>query len=268
MLLAGWLIALLVPLTQAARWGWTSPSVILPLAAAGVLAIAWVMVERRSDRPLIDLRMMRATAIWATNLVSLLFGIGLFAVMTFLPVYVQTPPEAGYGFGASVTEAGLILLPMTVTMFAGGLAAAGLERRHGSRAVLVAASAAQAASTVMLALGHDSRWLVLTALSLLGVALGIGISTMSNVIVAAVRPDQTGVANGVTANVRTIGGSLGVVIMAAVVGAYTRADGRPAETGFTRGFWILAVAGLAATAVSLLLPRRVQPDAQSKTTQP
>ncbi|SBV24804.1 Major Facilitator Superfamily protein [Micromonospora krabiensis] len=263
-LLAGWLVALLVPLTQAARWGWTSAAVIIPLVSAAGLAFAWVAVERRSDRPLIDLRMMRRTAVWTTNLVSLLFGIGLFAVMTFLPVYVQTPPDAGYGFGASVTEAGLILLPMTVTMFAGGLAAAALQRRYGARAVLAGASAAQAASTVMLALGHDSRWQVLTALSLLGVALGIGFSTMSNVIVAAVRPDQTGVANGVTANVRTIGGSLGVVIMAAVVGAYTSADGRPAEAGFTYGFWILALAGIAATAVSLLLPRRVERDAQVK----
>ncbi|MFI6785056.1 MFS transporter [Micromonospora sp. NPDC050276] len=253
-LLAGWLVALLVPLSQATRWGWASPAVMTPLAAAVLLAIAWFTVENRSDRPLIDMRMMRLPAVWTTNLVSLLFGIALFAVMTFLPVFVQTPPEAGYGFGASVTQAGLMLLPMTVTMFFAGLASAPLARHFGARQVLVAASALNAAAIALLAFGHDSRWLVPVALTLLGGSLGIGFSTMTNVIVAAVRPEQTGVANGVTANVRTIGGSLGVALMTAIIGAHTPAAGPPAETGYTYGFAVLGIAGLAALAVATLLP--------------
>ncbi|WP_351225634.1 MFS transporter [Streptomyces sp. NPDC002133] len=255
-LMAGWLVALLVPLAQASRWGWTSAAVIAPLAAAVVLAIGWVVVEKRSDRPLVDMRMMRITAVWTTNLVSLLFGVGLFAVMAFLPAFLQAPPEAGYGFGASVTQAGLLLLPMTVTMFLAGLFSAQLVRLFGPRYVLVAASAMNAVAIAMLALEHDRPWQIPLALALLGVSLGIAFATMSNVIVAAVRPDQTGVANGVTANVRTIGGSLGVAVMSGILGAHTPADGPPAEAGYTYGFAILGVAGLAALAVATLIPGR------------
>ncbi|MDW5326731.1 MFS transporter [Plantactinospora sp. KLBMP9567] len=267
-LLAGWLVALLVPLSQATRWGWASPAVITPLAAAVLLAIGWFTVEKRSDRPLVDMRMMRLRAVWTTNLVSLLFGIGLFAVMTFLPVFVQTPPEAGYGFGASVTQAGLMLLPMTVTMFLAGLASAPLARHFGARLLLVAASALNAAAITLLAFGHDSRWLVPVALALLGVSLGIGFSTMSNVIVAAVRPDQTGVANGVTANVRTIGGSLGVALMTAIVSAHTPAAGPPAEVGYTYGFAVLGIAGIAALAVATLLPQLGGAQSAARSQQP
>ncbi|GAA1369272.1 MFS transporter [Catellatospora chokoriensis] len=256
MLLAGWLVALLIPLSQASRWGWTSAAVLAPLASAVVLAAAWVTVERRSGRPLIDLRLMRIPAVWTTNLVSLLFGVGLFAVMAYLPAFVQTPPESGYGFGASVTEAGLILLPMTVTMFFAGLASAWLAARLGARRVLVAASALYAAAITTLAFGHEHRWQVLTALALLGIALGTAFSTMSNVIVAAVRPEQTGVANGVTANVRTIGGSLGVAVMSGIVAAHTPAGGRPAEAAYTVGFAVLGVAGAAALAAAALMPRQ------------
>lgn len=255
-LLAVWLVALLVPLTQASRWGWTSAAVLVPLTAAVLLAYIWAGAERRSARPLIDMTMMRTTAVWTTNVVSLLFGAGLFAVMTFLPVFLQTPPEAGYGFGASVTQAGLLLLPMTVTMFGAGLAAARLEHRFGARAVLIAASALNTAAITMLAFGHDSRARVLLALALLGVAIGIGFSTMSNVIVAAVRPEQTGVANGVTANLRTVGGALGVASMTAILSSHSSAGRVPAEAGYTYSFAGLALVGVAALAVAVLIPAR------------
>ncbi|MEU7825977.1 MFS transporter [Catellatospora sp. NPDC049133] len=257
-LLAAWLIALLVPLTQASRWGWSSPAVITPLVAATALACAWVAAESRSARPLVDMRMMRIPAVWTTNLVSLLFGFGLFAVTAFLPTFVQTPTAAGYGFGAGVTQAGLMLLPMSVTTLLAGLASTQLTRYLGSRTTLMGACTLYVAACVLLAFGHEHRWQIYLAVTLLGVALGAGFSTMSNVIVATVRPDQTGVANGITANFATIGGSIGIALMAAVVSAQQAADGTSAEAGYTYGFAMLAVAGLAAFAVTTAMPRRPQ----------
>ena len=120
-LLSGWLVALLVPLSEASDWGWGSPAVIGLLAGAVVLAAAWVWSELRAATPLIDMKMMRLPAVWTNNLVALLIGVGLYAMFAFLPEFVQTPSSAGYGFGASITRSGLMLLPSGVTMFAVGL---------------------------------------------------------------------------------------------------------------------------------------------------
>ena len=60
-------------------WGWGSGKVIGLIVAAVVLAVAWVEVERRSAVPLIDMKMMRRTAVWTNNLVALLFGVGMYA---------------------------------------------------------------------------------------------------------------------------------------------------------------------------------------------
>ena len=54
---------------------------------------------------------MRIRAVWATNLATLLYGFGMFAMFITVPQFVQTPTSAGYGFGASVTQSGLYLLP-------------------------------------------------------------------------------------------------------------------------------------------------------------
>ena len=75
-LLSGWLVALLVALSEAPDWGWGSGRVIGLLAAAVMLAAAWVLAELRAATPLIDMKMMRRTAVWTNNLVALLIGLG------------------------------------------------------------------------------------------------------------------------------------------------------------------------------------------------
>src|SRR6202012_951535 len=107
-------------------------------AGALVLAAAWVWSELHAASPLIDMTMMRLPAVWTNNLVALLIGVGLYAMFAFLPEFVQTPSSAGYGFGASITSSGLMLLPSGVTMFAAGLYAGALTKRYGGKVLVVA----------------------------------------------------------------------------------------------------------------------------------
>jgi MFS family permease len=257
-LLAAWLVALLVPLTEASQWGWGSTRVLGLLLAAVVLAIAWVLVETRSASPLIDMRMMRTPAVWTTNLVALLFGIGLYGLLGFLPAFMQTPPSAGYGFGASVTRAGLLILPLSVAMFVSGLAGPRLTHRFGAKTVLVGGTLLSVASFAILTLAHDRQWEILVAMAVLGLGFGAAFATMSNVVVAAVPAHQTGVANGMNANIRTIGGSLGAALMASIVGAQVLPSGLPTENGYRYGFAALGLASVGAALAALLVPRNHQ----------
>ena len=67
LLLSGWLVALLIPLTSGARWGWTSPAVLGLLALAVLLFAGWVVAELRAKEPLVDIRMLLDRAIWPTQ---------------------------------------------------------------------------------------------------------------------------------------------------------------------------------------------------------
>ena len=77
---------------------------------------------------------------------------------------------------------------------------------------------------------------------------------MSTLIVAAVLPAQTGVASGMNANIRTIGGSIGAAVMASVVTADAGPTGVPSESGYTNGFLMLTGALLLAALAALLIP--------------
>jgi predicted MFS family arabinose efflux permease len=212
------------------------------------------MVEVRSDAPLVDMRMMRLPVVWTVNLVAFLFGVGMYAVMGFLPEFLQTSPSAGYGFGLSVTRSGLMILPLSVVMFVAGLWCGRLTIRYGGKIVMIAGSVISIPPFVMLIVAHSHLWEILLTTGLMGAGFGLAFSAMSALIVAGVAPEQTGVASGMNANIRTIGGSIGAALMSSVVTASARHGGLPTVKGYDHGFDLLAIAAVGAAAAGLLVP--------------
>lgn len=253
-LLAVWLIALLLALSEGNTWGWTSPRILGLLAAAAAGIAGWVWIESRVPVPMIDMQMMRSRGVWTTNAVSLCVGFGMFAAFGFLPQFLQTPEEAGYGFGATISESGWLLLPSAAASFFVGFLTATLVRSFGARNVIVTGALTMAVAFSSIALWHDSTWQLYLATTLQGIGSGLVFSSLAGVVIASVPAHQTGVASGMNANIRTIGGSVGAAVMAGVVTAHHGPLGYPSEGGYTAGFALLALAMLAAAAVASRIP--------------
>jgi MFS family permease len=147
-----------------------------------------------------------------------------------------------------------MLLPQTVTAFVLGLVAGRMAQRVGSRNVLVIGSVLSAAGYLAFALVHEARWEIYLVSALIGTGLGLAFAAMSNLIVAAVPQEQTGVASGMNANIRTIGGAIGAAAMASVVTAHAGPAGLPTESGYTNGFLLLTLALLLSAGAALLIP--------------
>ena len=255
-LLSGWLVALLLPLSQASVWGWGSVRVVGLFAAAVVLFAAWLLSEARSRSPLIDLKVMRLPSVWTTNTAALLFGAGMYAIWSFLPGFVQTPSSAGYGFGASVTASGLLMLPMLLAMFVSGVLSGRLEPIVGAKSLLTTGAALGAVACAILALWHDQQWQIALVAGIFGLGIGLAFASMANLIVGSVPPEQTGAATGMNANIRTIGGSIGAAVTSVLVTGHLQPSGLPYDSGYTHGFTLLAVLLLGAALAALLVPRR------------
>jgi hypothetical protein len=119
-------------ISEAPQWGWLSASTIGLLLLGVLLAFGWIRAEMRSQSPLVDMHMMRIRGVWTTNTVALLLGFGMYATFFLLPQFVETDGE-GYGFNASVTGAGLFMLPSTTAMLIVGSQTGRLEKRFGSK---------------------------------------------------------------------------------------------------------------------------------------
>lgn len=263
-LLSGWLVALLLPLSSGNQWGWGSPLVLGLFVAAAVLAAAWVMVELRSRTPLVDMRVMRLPAVWTTNLTALLTGAAMFGAWAYLPRLAETPASSGYGLGVDASTAGLIMLPMLVAMASVGFVAGPLSRVLPFGAQLTIGALLSATALFSIALFHDHALQLAAAAAALGLGTGLVTSSTPNLIVRSVPGDQVGIATGMNANIRTIGGAIGTTVFAAAIGATLGAAGLPAESGYVTAFVIGGVLAVAGGVVPFLArPRAVRPAARA-----
>lgn len=250
-LLAAGLIALLLGVSQGRTWGWTSAPTLALLACGAFLLVVFVLAEVRIPQPLVDVRLLRRRPVLSANLATLVVGFGMFGAFTLVPQLVQTPPEAGYGFGASVTGAGLFMLPMAVTMLVASPLAGRMGARTGFRLPLVLACVIGAAGFVGYAVAHTAAWAVAAASAVLGVGVGFAFASVANLVMQAVEPRQSGEAAGINTIMRTVGGAVGAQTAATVV----TAGGAPAESGYTAAFLVSAAALALAAVAALAHPR-------------
>jgi EmrB/QacA subfamily drug resistance transporter len=246
----------LLAITETSTWGWGSPKTIALFAAGAALIVAWIRDELRSREPLVDMRMMAIRGVWTTNTVAFLIGVGMYSSFILLPELVQEPTSTGYGFGASQTVAGLFLLPATIAIVIVGQAAGILERRIGSRGSLIGGTVFALACYALLVTGRSQEWEIYVAAGLLGIGIGLSFSAMANLIVENVRQEQTGVATGMNAVTRTLGGAFGGQLAATLLAGNLGAGGIPTSTGFELSFVMCLVAVAGALGFAFAVPRR------------
>src|SRR3954465_10108494 len=246
----------LLAITETSTWGWGSPKPLALLARGMLVIAAWVREELRPREPLVDMRMMAIRGVWTTNTVAFLIGVGMYSSFILLPELVQEPKSTGYGFGASVTTAGLFLLPATIAITVVGQMAGVLERRIGSRGSLIWGALFALASYALLVVDRSHESEIYVAAGLLGIGIGLSFSAMANLIVQNVRQEQTGVATGMNAVTRTLGGAFGGQVAATLLAGSLGAGGLPASTGFTLSFLMCLIALVGAFGLAVAVPRR------------
>ena len=256
-LLAGWLVALLVPVSEGPTWGWTSARTLGLFAISALLLAVWTWFESRAEAPLVDMQMMRLPPVWKTNLAAFVFGYGMFASFILVPQFVELPTSTGFGFGASVTEAGLYMVPATLGMLVAGPFSGRLSSTVGSRIPLLLGALVSCVAFVILAFAHSQSWQIYLAMAVMGIGIGFAFASMANLIVESVSPHQTGVATGMNTIVRSIGGAIGSQASAGIITATLAASGLPTERGFTIAFVSCAVALAVAFVVALRIPATV-----------
>jgi EmrB/QacA subfamily drug resistance transporter len=256
------LAAILLAISRANSWGWTSPEFLaLLLAGVGTLAF-FVRLELRTPEPLVDMRVMRHRPVLATNVTGFLVGIAMFASFICIPQFAQTPEASGYGFGMTTTQAGLLMLPSAVAMLIAGPFGGSLGNRIGFRATLMIGTVLSGLSFALLAVAHSSTWDFIAAGVLMGFGISFAFASMANLIVASVDPREVGIATGINTVTRTVGGAFGSALVAALLAAETiPSTPFPTEGAYTEAFALSSIVALFALAAAMAIPRLKKPAA-------
>lgn len=237
-------------------------------ASAAVVLAAWVSAELRVPEPMVDMYVFVRRPVLLTNVCALITGFAMFGTFVLIPNFVETPHDLApslrhlvhYGFDATATEAGLYLLPSSITLLFAGPLAAMIGRRVGFKWPLAIGMALAGTAAGSFAVWHEDPWQVLAAMPFLGIGVGFAFAAMATLITESVEPTQTGIATGMNTVMRTIGGVIGGQVGAALLSANViRATHVPAAHGFGVAFGVSAAAAFVGAVVAIFVtPRRVR----------
>ncbi|MCX4765836.1 MFS transporter [Streptomyces sp. NBC_01275] len=209
----------------------TDVKVMVALFTAAASAVAFVLAERRSDSPMLDLTLFRSPAFTATALVAMISFLGLIGFFFVLSLYFGMVQQL------DTLQAGFRLLTVTAAAILAGAPVGRLMHKVSARVLITGGLLVVAASLLSLTtLDADTSFAsVAWRLALLGLGMGAVMTPMTATAVASVPYQLAGMAAAGNNAFRQVGGALGPAVLGALL--TTRAlhtlPGHLADAGLT-----------------------------------
>lgn len=234
------------------RFGWTGARTLAVLGAGILLTLAFVVHQRRTAAPVLDLDLFRLPNFRWGNLAMLSFGVA-FSAMFFASILFLTQV-----WGWSILKAGFGVAPGPALVALVAPRAGALAGRIGQRPILIVGGLLYAAGGLyrVVMLGPDVDYVrdYLPSMLLTGLGVAFCFPQLSSVVAQALPPNRIGIGGAALQAGRQLAGTFGVAVTIAFLGA-------PSSTadllaGFDRIWWLI-VAGGAITSL-LVLPMRTR----------
>jgi len=249
-LFAAGVSAILLGIVEAGRVGaWSTIDVVALLVLGGLVLVGFVVVERRAAEPIVPPRLFQNRMVVAAVVTRFLAGMAMFGALSFVPLFLQSVT------GASATGAGLVLTPFVLGWVLTSVLSARLVLRVGFRKVVFTGMAALTGAFLLF-----SRWsaalthgAAMVDVLLAGVGMGLVVVPMLIAVQSVVARQDLGAATSMTQFFMSIGGTLGLSVMGAVMSQRLNAALPMAEA--LHGVFVVGFAVcVAALASSFLVP--------------
>ena len=211
-LFSGALFALIYGLIRGNPEGWSFAGILVALIGAAVLLVAFVLVERASDHPMLELRLFRTPAFVGASVAAFVLSAAMFAMFLYLTLYVQNI------LGFSALQSGLRFLPVTLLSFAVAPAAGKLAEQLGIRWFLGAGLALVGVGLLLMgSLQRGDHWTALLAGFLVaGAGIGTTNPPLATAAIGVVEPRRAGMASGINSTFRQVGIATGIAAWGAI----------------------------------------------------
>ncbi len=209
------LVPLLLVAEQGREWGWTSTSSVACYVIGVLAAIGFIWQEARmGPEAILPLKMFRNKTVGISSIASLFIGIAMFGGLASLPLYLQIVK------GASPTEAGLMLLPLTLGIMVGSIFSGQVISRTGRYRIFPVIGSALLALSLFVFhwISYDTPlWQTMAVMVFFGLGLGFNFQPLTLAVQNAVPPQQIGVATSTATFTRQMGGTIGTAVFLTVI---------------------------------------------------
>jgi EmrB/QacA subfamily drug resistance transporter len=206
-------IALLVyTVIEAPDHGWASARSLAGFCGTVVLALAFVLVERRRESPMIDVALFKVPAFSAASGAVTVTFFALFGFIFLITQYMQFVRHF------STLSTGVRILPVAASIAAGSVLGASFAGRVGTRAVVVTGLSMFGAALAWIGTsGAGEAYLQIAAqMVVMGLGLGLTSTPATESILSVLPPAKAGIGSAVNDATREAGGALGVAVIGSV----------------------------------------------------
>ncbi|MEW5839800.1 MAG: MFS transporter [Thermoproteota archaeon] len=241
---------------------------LLPAAffAGGLASLAaFILVERRSSAPLVDLKLMSFRPILLSNVIAIIIGLSMFAVFQTVPVLVRSPGPSG--FGGTAADAAHVQLPFSIVALAFGPTSGYIISRMGAPRVAIAGAAIALAGFAGMLFFHGAPVQLAAGLAIIATGLSLTDVGQINMNTMATPPKHMGVSFGMNTLFRLAGASVGPAVAGMFMQAGQVTIGSasfPAPAQYTSIFLFVSALAVALVALAFALRRaisRIEPAA-------
>ncbi len=198
--------------TSGVLFGWASWQTIGSAAAALLALVGFVVRERRTPEPMLDLGLLRRGTVRGALMAQLATAVAMAAVMFGLILQFQ------YAYGWSPVKAGLANLPLIITMLAASPVAESLVTRVGHRIACLVGSVLIAASLAGMALAVDHGYLAVAVFMVtFTVGLRIVMTTCAVALVDAMPENRTSLGTSLNDTAQEVGSSIGTAFIGTII---------------------------------------------------
>lgn len=215
LLTAGVSLLLIWVTLAGSQFDWVSTPSILMVGGAVVALLAFVFVELKSAEPILPLTMFKNRTFTLSVIASISVGVSMFGTSVFLAQYMQLAR------GANATQSGLMTIPMMAGLLIISTIAGAMISKHGKwKAIMVTGSILQLVGLFALSTIHyDTNFVLVSVyMFILGAGLGMVMQNLVLIVQNAVTPKEIGVASSGVAFFRSLGGTIGVSVLGALMG--------------------------------------------------
>jgi predicted MFS family arabinose efflux permease len=219
------LTALIYAIIRAGEHSFTDGVAMVAFAAAAVILVAFVFVERRATAPMLPMRFFRQLDFTGAVLVIGMALFAMFVTFFFLTQLFQLVQHR------SALAAGLLIVPASVGIVIGSGIAGKAINTVGPRALVAAMTGGMLIGLLLLTriTVNSGAVQICATLVLVGLGAGLGLPALTDTVMAAVPEDEAGVGSAVNDVSRQLGGALGVAVIGSIVSSSYRAHLQASE---------------------------------------
>ena len=244
----------------------TSLAELVAVAIGCIAAFAaFVVVERRSENPIINTGLLKNKTLLFTNAMMIILGFSMFMVFQTIPILAESP--APIGFGVGVTGAAQIQLPFSIILLIFGPTSGYIVSKLGSVRPAILGYLINGSGFFMIAAFHSQPWMVSVGLATISTGLSLGSVGIMNIVLLATPQRNMVTSVGMTSLLRIVGSSIGPAVSGVIMQLHQvtvagYAGSFPSPESYTAIF--LAAASM--SSVSVLMALKIWKEVSSRKT--